>query len=110
MNGSGWIEVGGLTGAPDNSFLTAEWAELYESKEAAFRFAGLTIGRQAVSFGKAHFWNPLDVFLAFDPFQFDRDYKPGVDAQRSFGGSLRAAWNGLQRARIESTTAAARSP
>jgi hypothetical protein len=45
-------------------------------------FADVTIGRQAVTFGKAYFWNPLDVFLAFDPRQFDRDYKAGVDALR----------------------------
>ncbi len=45
-------------------------------------WADVTIGRQAVTFGKAYFWNPLDVFLAFDPRTFDRDYKPGVDALR----------------------------
>jgi hypothetical protein len=48
----------------------------------ALPFADLTVGRQAVTFGKAYFWNPLDVFLAFDPRQFDRDYKAGVDALR----------------------------
>jgi len=42
----------------------------------------LTLGRQAVTFGKARFWNPLDVFLPFDARQFDREYKPGVDAVR----------------------------
>jgi len=42
----------------------------------------LTLGRQAITFGKAYFWNPLDVFLPFDPRQFDRDYKAGVDALR----------------------------
>ena len=42
----------------------------------------LIIGRQAVTFGKAYFWNPLDVFLPFDPAQFDRDYKAGVDGLR----------------------------
>ncbi len=42
----------------------------------------VTVGRQAITFGKAYFWNPLDVFLAFDPRQFDRDYKAGVDALR----------------------------
>ncbi|HSG98903.1 MAG TPA: hypothetical protein VLB27_02570 [candidate division Zixibacteria bacterium] len=41
-----------------------------------------TVGRQAITFGQAYFWNPLDVFLSFDPRQFDRDYKPGVDALR----------------------------
>ncbi len=45
-------------------------------------WADITLGRQAVTFGKAHFWNPLDVYLPFDPRQFDRDYKPGVDALR----------------------------
>ena len=42
----------------------------------------VTIGRQAITFGKAYFWNPLDVFRPFDPRQFDRDYKAGVDALR----------------------------
>jgi len=48
----------------------------------ALPFADVTVGRQAITFGKAYFWNPLDVFLAFDPRQFDRDYKAGVDALR----------------------------
>lgn len=43
-------------------------------------FADITVGRQAISFGKAYFWNPLDVFSPFDATQFDRDYKNGVDA------------------------------
>ena len=47
-----------------------------------FSWADLIIGRQAITFGKAYFWNPLDVFLAFDPAQLDRDYKPGVDGFR----------------------------
>ena len=41
------------------------------------------MGRQAVNFSKAYFWNPLDVFLPFDPRAFDREYKPGVDAARA---------------------------
>ena len=48
----------------------------------AFERADLTVGRQAITFGKAWFWNPLDVFLPFGSTQFDRDYKPGVDALR----------------------------
>jgi len=43
----------------------------------------ITVGRQAITFGKAYFWNPLDVFLAFGANQFDRDYKPGADALRA---------------------------
>lgn len=42
----------------------------------------VTLGRQAITWGKTWFWNPADVFLAFDPRQFDQDYKPGVDAVR----------------------------
>jgi len=42
----------------------------------------VTLGRQAITFGKTYFWNPLDVFRPFGPVQFDRDYKPGVDALR----------------------------
>lgn len=44
--------------------------------------ADITIGRQAITFGKAYFWNPLDEFLPFDARQIDRDYKAGVDAVR----------------------------
>jgi hypothetical protein len=42
----------------------------------------LTVGRQAITLGKTYLWNPLDVFLPFDPQQFDQEYKPGVDAVR----------------------------
>ncbi len=48
----------------------------------SFSSSDLTVGRQAITFGKAYFWNPLDVFFHFAPQQFDRDYKPGVDAVR----------------------------
>lgn len=57
------------------------WFDRFNVKTAIGK-ADITIGRQAVTFGKAFFWNPLDVFLPFDPAQFDRDYKPGVDAVR----------------------------
>lgn len=43
----------------------------------------LRIGRQAINFSQAWFWNPLDIFLPFDPEAFDRSYKPGVDALRA---------------------------
>lgn len=57
------------------------WLDRLNLKRA-FAWGDLTVGRQAITFGKAYFWNPLDVFLPFDPRQFDRDYKPGVDAVR----------------------------
>ncbi|MGD8988277.1 MAG: hypothetical protein PVH57_08960 [Syntrophobacterales bacterium] len=58
------------------------WLDRANAKLALAK-ADITIGRQAITFGKAYFWNPLDVFLAFDPRQFDRDYKAGVDAIRA---------------------------
>ena len=48
----------------------------------ALPWADVTLGRQAITLGKTYFWNPLDVFLPFDPQQFDQEYKPGVDAVR----------------------------
>lgn len=39
----------------------------------------LTVGRQAISLGTTYFWNPNDLLTAFSPYEFDRDYKPGVD-------------------------------
>ncbi len=44
--------------------------------------ADFTIGRQAITFGKAYFWNPLDLFMPFNAQQVERDYKGGVDAIR----------------------------
>ncbi len=52
------------------------------SFKLSFSQADVTLGRQALTFGKAYFWNPLDVFLAFGSTQFDRDYKAGVDGAR----------------------------
>ncbi len=43
----------------------------------------LTFGRQAITFAQAWFWNPLDVFEPFDPEEFDRSYKSGVDAVKA---------------------------
>ena len=42
----------------------------------------LTVGRQAISLGTTYFWNPNDLLISFSPYEFDRDYKPGVDAAR----------------------------
>ena len=48
----------------------------------SFGDVDVSIGRQAVTFGKAYFWNPLDVFRPFAAEQVNRDYKAGVDAVR----------------------------
>jgi hypothetical protein len=64
----------------DNN-LASLWLDRFNTK-SALSWADITVGRQAITFGKAYFWNPLDIFLPFDPRQFDRDYKAGVDALR----------------------------
>jgi hypothetical protein len=70
--------------------LSWTWAEEENSRATLFldrlnagRSSGkadVTIGRQAINFAQAWFWNPLDIFLPFNPEAFDRSYKPGVDA------------------------------
>jgi len=55
----------------DRAAVTVSWSRL-----------DLTVGRQAITVGHTHLWNPTDLYLRWDPSQFDRDYKPGVDAVR----------------------------
>ncbi len=57
------------------------WFDRFNAK-LSLSSADVTIGRQAITFGKAYFWNPLDIFSPFSPQQLDRDYKAGVDAIR----------------------------
>ena len=57
------------------------WLDRFNLK-ATLAKADIIVGRQPITFGKAYFWNPLDIFLPFDPRQFDRDYKAGVDGLR----------------------------
>ncbi len=40
------------------------------------------IGRQAITFGVGRIWSPADVVAPFNPVEFDRETKPGVDALR----------------------------
>ena len=40
---------------------------------------GVTVGRQAVSWGSGFVFQPMDLFSPFSPTTVDRDYKPGDD-------------------------------
>lgn len=62
----------------DNENYARLWLDRFNIKYS-FPIGDLTIGRQAITFGKAYFWNPMDIFKPFEPGQLDRDYKPGVD-------------------------------
>ena len=46
------------------------------------RVTDARIGRQVIDFGGEWLWSPLDIFEPFDPRQFDRDHRYGVDAVR----------------------------
>jgi len=45
-------------------------------------FADMTLGRQAISFGTARFFNPTDVFSPFSYQDLNKEEKAGVDAVR----------------------------
>ena len=50
----------------------------------------ITLGRQAVSWGNGHVFQPMDLFNPFAPTAVDRDYKPGDDIlliERAFANS-----------------------
>ena len=42
----------------------------------------ITAGRQRINWGLNNFWNPNDVFNAYDFFDFDYEERPGSDAVR----------------------------
>jgi len=54
INGGGWTEIGGLTGAPDRGFIAPQWLEILESKPGAFRLTGMTVGEPL----KPYEWRP----------------------------------------------------
>jgi hypothetical protein len=48
----------------------------------ALPFGDLTIGRQVLSWGTGHLWNPTDVLSPFPPTVVDREVRRGFDAVR----------------------------
>ena len=58
--------------------------------------ATLTLGRQRIGWGTAHFFSPMDMFNPISPLQVEPDERQGVDAaslQFSSPGALR--WNAV---------------
>lgn len=39
-----WLEVGGLTGTPDQAFITPDWLPMLHSKPDSFRLVGMEVG------------------------------------------------------------------
>jgi hypothetical protein len=54
LNGGDWTEVGGLTGAPEQSYIIPEWLKILETKPNAFRFTGMTVEEPV----KPYEWKP----------------------------------------------------
>ena len=47
------------------------------------RRADLTIGRQAIGWGRGVMFTSIDLFAPFSPLEVDREWRPGVDAARA---------------------------
>lgn len=64
-------DLGAMTAVIDRATLTAH-----------LPYLDVTLGRQAITFGSAYFFTPMDLVAPFSPATIDREYKPGVDAAR----------------------------
>jgi hypothetical protein len=54
----------------------------------------LTVGRQRIAWGTAHFWSPTDVFNPISPLQIEADERQGADAaQLSLRLPKRVRWS-----------------
>ncbi len=70
----------------------------------------LTVGRQRVAWGTALVWNPVDLFNAASPLDFDNVEKPGTDAARVqvyLGPNTKAEVAAAPARRADDATAAA---
>lgn len=54
INGGGWTDIGGLTGAPDQAFITPAWLDALQSKPGSFRLTGMSVGACV----KPYEWQP----------------------------------------------------
>ena len=73
-DGSTWVDGNRHTLAADVAYANLNWSN---------GKTDVTLGRQAVTFGRSFFWNPIDWLATFSPTEIDREYKTGVDALRA---------------------------
>ncbi len=73
-DGSTWVDGNRHTLAADVAYANLHWSN---------GRTDVTLGRQAVTFGRSFFWNPIDWLSTFSPTEIDREYKTGVDALRA---------------------------
>ncbi len=72
-DGSTWVDSNRHTLRADVAYANLQWSN---------GKTDVMLGRQAVTFGRSFFWNPIDWLSTFSPTEIDREYKTGVDAVR----------------------------
>ena len=73
-DGSDWVDGNRHTLAAGVAYANLRWS---------YGKTDIVLGRQAVTFGRSFFWNPIDWLSTFSPTEIDREYKTGVDALRA---------------------------
>lgn len=64
---------------------TAVWQHEIDRANAQLEVgrAGITVGRQAIGWGRGVMFAAVDLFAPFSPLEVDREWRPGVDAIRA---------------------------
>ena len=78
---STYLPLDGILSEGDSHLLTGRFDRL--NLQFKINDVRVIVGRQAISWGVAHFWPTVDLFSSFAPERIDRDYKDGVDAARA---------------------------
>jgi hypothetical protein len=76
-----------LTQIGGNLFQTGNSLDYEELDRASFAYQtkeiNLTIGRQAIGWGRGTLFSAVDIFAPFTPLQLDKEWRSGVDAVRA---------------------------
>ncbi len=72
-----------------------QWRHEIDRLSAEYKLSSinLTVGRQAIGWGRGVMFSAVDLFAPFSPFEIDRDWRRGIDAARAevtFGPKLSA--------------------
>ena len=83
-NSSGPYRIRQLSGVVSQS---RDFVDYNELDRASFNFQtktiNLTIGRQAVGWGRGTIFSAIDIFAPFTPLEINREWRRGVDAARA---------------------------
>ncbi len=64
---------------------TYQWRHEIDRLSAEYKLSSvnLTVGRQAIGWGRGVMFSAVDLFAPFSPFEIDRDWRRGIDAARA---------------------------